>query len=118
MNGFLHKEWTKALNEMWIPAPPDSKGKKVHQREALEQNVCFQRAISIWDIFGAQWACLSEILHGKKSKVIEKDTEKKTNRILEIKENRDEWLRRCDHWMIVIDYSTDDILQIASHLQC
>eukprot|EP00956_Cyclotella_meneghiniana_P019748 scaffold34268_cov43-Cyclotella_meneghiniana.AAC.7 len=63
MKGFLHKEWTRALNDRWTPAPPTPDGKKVHQKDALEQTVC-QRAL--WEIFKAQWSCRNDILHGKK----------------------------------------------------
>ena len=55
MKGFLHKEWTRALNDRWTPAPPTEDGKKVHQKDALEQTVCLQRVL--WDIFEAQWKC-------------------------------------------------------------
>eukprot|EP00956_Cyclotella_meneghiniana_P037017 scaffold133838_cov26-Cyclotella_meneghiniana.AAC.1 len=37
MKGFLHKEWTRALNDRWTPAPPTEDGRKVHQKDALEQ---------------------------------------------------------------------------------
>ena len=81
LKGFLHIEWTKALNKVWTPPDTDSEGKKIHKKDPLEQSVCLLRAL--WDIFEAQWACRNDILHGKESHVIEKDTERKTNRLLE-----------------------------------
>ena len=32
----LHNKWTRVLNKMWRPAPPDREGKKVHQKDASE----------------------------------------------------------------------------------
>eukprot|EP00956_Cyclotella_meneghiniana_P028246 scaffold65096_cov24-Cyclotella_meneghiniana.AAC.6 len=107
MKGFLHKEWTRALNDRWTPAPPTEDGKKVHQKDALEQTVCLQRVL--WEIFEAQWSCRNDILHGKESKTLTLDTEKKTNRLLEFHEKRNDLLRRCDHWMI--DYPQDVIVK-------
>eukprot|EP00956_Cyclotella_meneghiniana_P019828 scaffold34484_cov39-Cyclotella_meneghiniana.AAC.4 len=105
LKGFLHIEWTKALNEVWTPPDIDSEGKKIHKKDPLEQSVCLLRAL--WDIFEAQWACRNDILHGKESHVIEKDTERKTKRLLEFKTKKTELLRRSDHWMI--EYPADDI---------
>ena len=36
LKGFLHNKWTRVLNKMWRPAPPDREGKKVHQKDASE----------------------------------------------------------------------------------
>ena len=73
----------------------------------MEQSVCLLRAL--WDIFEAQLACRNDILHGKESHVIEKDTERKTKRLLEFKTKKIEMLRRSDHWMI--EYPADDIIK-------
>ena len=107
LKGFLHIEWTKALNEVWTPPDTDNDGKKIHKKDPLEQSVCLLRAL--WDIFEAQWACRNDILHGKESHVIEKDTERKTNRLLEFRTKKTEMLRRSDHWMI--EYPADDIIK-------
>eukprot|EP00956_Cyclotella_meneghiniana_P031780 scaffold84717_cov25-Cyclotella_meneghiniana.AAC.2 len=79
LKGFLHIDWTRALNEVRTPPDIDSEGKKIHKKDPLEQSVCLLRAL--WDIFEAQWACRNEILHGKESHVIEKDTERLRERL-------------------------------------
>eukprot|EP00956_Cyclotella_meneghiniana_P004884 scaffold6044_cov63-Cyclotella_meneghiniana.AAC.1 len=107
LKGFLHIEWTRALNEVWTPPDIDSEGKKIHKKDPLEQSVCLLKAL--WDIFEAQWACRNDILHGKESHVIEKDTERKTKRLLEFRTKKTEMLRRSDHWMI--EYPVDDIIK-------
>ena len=107
LKGFLHIEWTKALNEVWTPPDTDSDGKRIHKKDPLEQSVCLLWAL--WDIFEAQWACRNKILHGKESIVIEKDTERRTNRLLEFRTKKVEMLRRSDHWMI--EYPADDIIK-------
>jgi hypothetical protein len=66
MKGFLHKEWTRALNDRWTPAPPTEDGKKVHQKDALEQTVCLQKVL--WEIFEAQWACRNTSYTEKKAR--------------------------------------------------
>eukprot|EP00956_Cyclotella_meneghiniana_P029982 scaffold74408_cov39-Cyclotella_meneghiniana.AAC.1 len=38
LKGFLHIEWTKALNEVWTPPDTDSEGKKIHKKDPLEQS--------------------------------------------------------------------------------
>ena len=107
LKGFIHKEWTRILNEMWRPAPPDREGRKVRQKDAMEQTVSLLRAL--WDIFEAQWTCRNDILHGKESRITDRDTERKTNRLLEFRNNKRKMLRRCDHWMI--EHPIGDIIK-------
>ena len=86
LKGFIHIEWTRILNKMWRPAPPDQEGKRVRQKDALEQTVSLLRAL--WDIFEAQWTCRNDILHGKESKINDRDTGQKTTRLIKFRINK------------------------------
>lgn len=121
LKGFVHKEWTRILNEHWTPAPPRPDGKKNHQKDSLEQTVSLIRVL--WDIFETQWKCRNDILHGDESRVSELDTNRKTDRLLKFIEHKRTMLRRCDHSMVdhpiadVIKWSRNHKIKVLQNLE-
>eukprot|EP00956_Cyclotella_meneghiniana_P037289 scaffold136532_cov36-Cyclotella_meneghiniana.AAC.1 len=61
LRGVLHIDWTIKLHEQWKPRPQTKDGKKVHQKDSMEQTTSLIQAV--WTIFENQWSQRNEILH-------------------------------------------------------
>ena len=45
LRGVLHIDWTIKLHEQWRPRPPTKDGKKVHQKDSMEQTTSLIQAV-------------------------------------------------------------------------
>eukprot|EP00956_Cyclotella_meneghiniana_P036287 scaffold123739_cov39-Cyclotella_meneghiniana.AAC.1 len=107
LRGILHSDWTRKLHEQWTPRPPTKDGKKVHQKDAMEQTVSLIQAA--WTIFENQWSQRNEILHGNDNELLVTHKQQKLKRYMEIRTNKYQMLRRCDHNMV--EHPISDVIK-------
>ena len=121
LRGILHSDWTRKLHEQWKPRPPTKDGKKVHQKDAMEQTVSLIQAA--WTIFENQWGQRNEILHGNENELLVTNKQQKFKRYMELRNNKYQMLRRCDHHMVehpisdVIKWSRQHMSAILSNME-
>eukprot|EP00956_Cyclotella_meneghiniana_P023878 scaffold47230_cov57-Cyclotella_meneghiniana.AAC.1 len=97
LRGVLHIDWTIKLHEQWKPRPQTKDGKKVHQKDSMEQTTSLIQAV--WTKFENQWSQRNEILHGNENELIASNKQQKYKRYMEFRRSKYQLLRRCDHHM-------------------
>ena len=98
LRGFLHNDWTRKLNNNWKPLPPRPDGKKVHQKDPMEQTTALIQAV--WTIFENQWSQRNDLLHGSENELLPRYRQERYKKYFEYRREKYSKLRRCDHHMV------------------
>ena len=110
LRGFHHVDLYHLLQETWKQPKKvnNEKGiKKERRPEPIEQAASMVKAS--WDIFEKLWECRNNILHSNDSKVLERDKDTVTGRLIQYRRHNRTMLRQCDRFIITHHPESDVI---------
>jgi len=98
LRGFHHVQWQETISKLWVPPQALSNGKAPKCKSPPELAVSL--VSQAWDLFETMWNTRNDILHSPESALFEKIDSDCTDRFLEFKRNKDNWIRSTDRFMI------------------
>jgi hypothetical protein len=98
LRGFHHVQWQETISKLWVTPQALGNGKAPKCKPPPELAVSL--VSQAWDLFEIMWTTRNDILHSPESALFEKIDSDCTDRFLEFKRNKNNWIRSTDRFMI------------------